>query len=205
MGVNDEIARHMARKCIFMIRTGGGVVGSDTGACNLGPVSIWRLSFPGMVTPMLNIRRSRDCLIFNMRITVLVRRHIYVETPPPPPPPPPPGQQPNDPCGSNPSVFPLTHYIITYNIYNPHPISLVRKFVNINRSANVCGIFVCLQWSSKSPIYKHNKYQRRKGKILVQSVVCNNSYEKLIWCHSRCQFPHQTFSVRYFSVTVTAI
>ena len=47
--------------------------------------------------PRLNIktvfpryRQSRDRLIFNMGIPILVRRHLYIETSPPPPPPPPP-------------------------------------------------------------------------------------------------------------------
>ena len=49
---------------------------------NLGPVSILRLSFSGTGIPMLKIRRSRDRLIFNMGISILVRRHIYIETDP---------------------------------------------------------------------------------------------------------------------------
>ena len=44
----------------------------------LGLVSIWRPSFPGMEIPMLKIRRSRDRLIFNMGIPIQVR-HIYIE------------------------------------------------------------------------------------------------------------------------------
>ena len=32
--------------------------------------------------PMLMIRRSRDRLIFKMGIPILVRRHLYIETPP---------------------------------------------------------------------------------------------------------------------------
>ena len=35
-----------------------------------------------MESPMLKIRRSRDRLIFNMGIPILVRRHLYIETPP---------------------------------------------------------------------------------------------------------------------------
>ena len=35
-----------------------------------------------MGRPMLKIRRSRDCLIFNMGIPILLRRHLYIETPP---------------------------------------------------------------------------------------------------------------------------
>ena len=34
-----------------------------------------------MGIPILKIRRSRDRLIFNMRILILVRRHVYIETP----------------------------------------------------------------------------------------------------------------------------
>ena len=45
------------------------------------PVSIWS-SFPGMGIPMLKIKRSRDRLIFNMGIPILVRRHLYIETGP---------------------------------------------------------------------------------------------------------------------------
>ena len=35
-----------------------------------------------MGIPMLKIRRSWDCLIFNMGIPILVRRHLYIETAP---------------------------------------------------------------------------------------------------------------------------
>ena len=35
--------------------------------------------FPGMGIPMLKIRRSRDRLIFNMGIPILIRRHHYIE------------------------------------------------------------------------------------------------------------------------------
>ena len=45
-----------------------------------GPISIWRLSFPGMGIPMLKIRGSWELLIFNMGIPILVRRHLYIET-----------------------------------------------------------------------------------------------------------------------------
>ena len=38
------------------------------------------MSFPDMGIPMLKIRQSRDCLIFNMGIPILVRRHLYIET-----------------------------------------------------------------------------------------------------------------------------
>ena len=38
--------------------------------------------FPGMGTLKLNIRRSLNRLIFNMRIPILVRRHLYFETAP---------------------------------------------------------------------------------------------------------------------------
>ena len=31
---------------------------------------------------MLKIRQSRDCLIFNMGIPILARRHLYIETVP---------------------------------------------------------------------------------------------------------------------------
>ena len=39
-----------------------------------GPVSIYRPSFPGIGILMLKIRRSRDRLIFNMGIPILVRQ-----------------------------------------------------------------------------------------------------------------------------------
>ena len=39
-------------------------------------------TFPCMGIPMLKIRRSRDRLIFNMAFPILVRRHLYIETPP---------------------------------------------------------------------------------------------------------------------------
>ena len=38
--------------------------------------------FLGVVIPMLKIRRSWDRLIFNMGISILVRRHFYIETVP---------------------------------------------------------------------------------------------------------------------------
>ena len=38
--------------------------------------------FPGMGFPMLKIRRSRNRLIFNMGIPMLVRRHLYIGTAP---------------------------------------------------------------------------------------------------------------------------
>ena len=38
------------------------------------------LSFPGTGIPMLNIRWPQDCIIFNMGILILVRRHLYTET-----------------------------------------------------------------------------------------------------------------------------
>ena len=38
--------------------------------------------FWGMGIPMLKIRRSRDPLIFNMGIPILVSRHLYIETAP---------------------------------------------------------------------------------------------------------------------------
>ena len=56
--------------------------GSPMVSHNQGPVSILRPSFPGMRIPMLKIRRSRDCLIFNMGIPILVRRHFDIETAP---------------------------------------------------------------------------------------------------------------------------
>ena len=47
-----------------------------------GPVSIWRPSFPGMWSPMLKIRRSRDRLIFNMGIPIQIRRYLNIEAAP---------------------------------------------------------------------------------------------------------------------------
>ena len=37
---------------------------------------------PGMRIPILKIRRSRDHLIFNMGIPLLVRQHLYIEMAP---------------------------------------------------------------------------------------------------------------------------
>ena len=51
-------------------------------ARDLDPVSISRPSLPGIGIPMLKIRRSRDRLIFNIGIPILVRRHLYIETAP---------------------------------------------------------------------------------------------------------------------------
>ena len=42
----------------------------------------WVISFPGMRIPMLKMRLSQDRLIFNMGITILVRRYLYIETAP---------------------------------------------------------------------------------------------------------------------------
>ena len=41
-----------------------------------------KMVFSGMRISMLKIRRSQDHLIFNMGIPILVRRHLYIETPP---------------------------------------------------------------------------------------------------------------------------
>ena len=46
-----------------------------------GPNRNMKTVFLGMWIPMLKIRRSDDRLIFNMRIPLLVRRHLYIETP----------------------------------------------------------------------------------------------------------------------------
>ena len=48
---------------------------------DLGPVSIWRPSVPGMGIPILKIRLCRDRFIFNMGIPILLRR-LYIETTP---------------------------------------------------------------------------------------------------------------------------
>ena len=47
-----------------------------------GPCLNIKTVFPGMGIPMLKIRRLRDRLIFNMGIPILVRWHLYIETPP---------------------------------------------------------------------------------------------------------------------------
>ena len=46
----------------------------------LGPISKQRPCFQGMGIPMLKIRRSWDRLIFNMRIPILVRRYLNIQT-----------------------------------------------------------------------------------------------------------------------------
>ena len=45
-----------------------------------GPRFKIKTVFPGMGIPMIKIRPSRDCIIFNMTIPMLVRRHLYIET-----------------------------------------------------------------------------------------------------------------------------
>ena len=47
-----------------------------------GPCFNIKTVFPRYGIPILKIRRSRDRLIFNMGIPILVRRHIYIETAP---------------------------------------------------------------------------------------------------------------------------
>ena len=47
-----------------------------------GPVSIWRLSFPGIGIPMLKIRWSPDRLIFNMKIPIPGKDSLHIEKPP---------------------------------------------------------------------------------------------------------------------------
>ena len=47
-----------------------------------GPRLNIKTIFPGMGIPMFKIRWSRDHLIFNMGIPILVRRHLYIETAP---------------------------------------------------------------------------------------------------------------------------
>ena len=47
-----------------------------------GPRLNIKMVFAGTRISMLKIRRSRDRLIFNMGIPILVRRHIYIETAP---------------------------------------------------------------------------------------------------------------------------
>ena len=44
-----------------------------------GPRLNIKTVFPGKGIPMLKIRRSRDRLIFNMGIPIMVRRHLYIE------------------------------------------------------------------------------------------------------------------------------
>ena len=45
-------------------------------------VSISRPSFPGMGIRMLKMRRSWNCLIFNMGTPILVGRHLHIDTAP---------------------------------------------------------------------------------------------------------------------------
>ena len=47
-----------------------------------GPRLNIKIAFPGMGILMLKIRRSRDRLIFNMGILILVSRHLCIETAP---------------------------------------------------------------------------------------------------------------------------
>ena len=45
-----------------------------------GPHLNIKTVFPGMGIPMLKIRRSRDRLIFNIRLLILIRRHLCIDT-----------------------------------------------------------------------------------------------------------------------------
>ena len=47
-----------------------------------GPRFNTKLAFPRYGIPMLKIKRSPNCLTFNMGIPILVRRHLYIETAP---------------------------------------------------------------------------------------------------------------------------
>ena len=47
-----------------------------------GPRLYIKTVYPGIGIPTLKIRRSRDRLIFNMGIPILVRQHLYTETVP---------------------------------------------------------------------------------------------------------------------------
>ena len=47
-----------------------------------GPHLNIKTVFPGMGIPMLKIRRSRDRIIFNMAIPILVRQHLYIDMAP---------------------------------------------------------------------------------------------------------------------------
>ena len=47
-----------------------------------GPRLNIKAVFPNMAIPMLKVRGSRDRLILNMVIPILVRRHLYIETAP---------------------------------------------------------------------------------------------------------------------------
>ena len=48
-----------------------------------GPRLNKKTVFPGIGIPMLKIRRSWDCLIFNMGIPILISWYLYVEMQPP--------------------------------------------------------------------------------------------------------------------------
>ena len=60
---------HHAKSLVSRVWSSG-----KSSANNQNPV------FPGMGIPMLKIRWSRDRLIFNMGIPILVRQHLYIET-----------------------------------------------------------------------------------------------------------------------------
>ena len=53
-----------------------------------GPRLNIKTVFPMYGIPMLKIRRSQDRLIYKIGVPLLVRRHLYVDTPPTPTPPP---------------------------------------------------------------------------------------------------------------------
>ena len=67
---------------IPFIRTQTGALSVCNIACKPGPRLNRKSVFSRYGIPMLKTRRSRDRLIFNMGISILVRRHLYIETVP---------------------------------------------------------------------------------------------------------------------------
>ena len=61
---------------------GTGIFSSCDYTNRTGPRRNIKMVSPGMGIPMLKIRWSRDRLIFNMGILILVRGHLYIETAP---------------------------------------------------------------------------------------------------------------------------
>ena len=137
------------------------------GSCkDLGPVSIIRPSFPGMGIPMLKIIRSRDRLIFNMGIPILVRRHLYIET---------------APCfliGTKPLAEACLLLIFVMRLLSMrHPWSV---------SGEICDLMTCKelrdlkQWANMSPRYIQNPYLISKYQRL--------SWHLTVLCHQLVQW-----------------
>ena len=78
--LNPSLLKTGARFCYIVSAMAAD--GLTTQGAALGPPLNTKTDFACMGIPVLNVRQSWDHLIFNMRIPILVRRHLYTETPP---------------------------------------------------------------------------------------------------------------------------